>query len=94
MLRKYYRRVWEWRGSWVVVGEGYVEYDDLLGDPTVKLPCVPTLDYPTAACAAPAGTGLSTKEPAYYEIWWRWVPSTWGANGGGVWERASGGGNY
>lgn len=94
-MKNYYRRVWEWKGSaWVVVGQGYIEHTPFPGTPppASQLPCVTSVDYPTAGCSI--GAGGQYGDPYRYEIWWEWVPSTWGGGGGGSWKQAASGGNW
>lgn len=91
----YYRRVWEWKGSaWVVIGQGYFEYYGLPSSPSPssQLPCVHSFDYKTAGCSI-GTSGFSNPDPPLYEIWWQWIPATWGS-GSGKWHRVAGGANY
>lgn len=100
-MKNYYRRVWEWRGTWVEVLAEYVKYSEEVFGPLHpdKIPCVPpqtpnydkALSAQTAGCAFPVGT-FATKP--LYEKWWAWVPATWGSASAGSWQLAAAGKNW
>lgn len=90
-MKHYYRRIWKWTGgSWIVVYQGYVEYyNEMVNGPVQpdKVPCLAAnVDTPTVGCGFKAGT-LGT--PPLYEVWWAWVPATWGSASSGSWQMAA-----